>query len=79
MRTHIEELYMPQSFPEEMLLVLGGHAEGLRAPVDEMTGKVYIAPEGLCNGDRYEIRRVRTHHGPMRALVVTSISDAEAA
>ena len=78
-RTHLDERFTPQRFgEEEVLFVLGGQAAGIRAPVREMTGKLYVDDAGIGHGDRYEIRRIKTQNGPMRALVVTTITDEQA-
>jgi hypothetical protein len=76
MRTRIEELYLSQRFREEVLIILGGHAAGLYAPVVDMTGKRLIDPVGV--GERYEVRRIQCRNGPVRALVATTMSDVEA-
>jgi hypothetical protein len=60
---------------DEVLLVVGGHANGMRVALSELVSGARIDPGGAGTPDPYAIRTIQTSQGLLRCLALTSMSD----
>lgn len=64
----MSEAPAPQENPDEILPVVGGHADGLKAQVGDLVNR---------SKEKYQVRTLNTSRGLLRLLALSTLSDYE--
>jgi hypothetical protein len=67
----------PESEPK-LIRVVGGEADGIIAPAKSKWGEIFVDPTGHGLADRYEVRTLDINGSQVEALVLKTLSQADA-